>query len=94
MNLWLLILTVCVQLCSLQGYKILLFPVGLEDHQLYFIRLSEELVKRGHQVTFLIGDKKNVVPDIKVSAFFVHPNRTSGLKTQAGHCMGFWRRRS
>ena len=50
-----------------RGYKILLLPAGLETHQILFSRVGEELVKHGHNVTFLIGDKKTLIPDVKVN---------------------------
>ena len=50
-----------------EGYKILLLPSGIESHQMYFSRFGDELVKHGHRVTFLIGDKKAIIPDVQVS---------------------------
>ena len=58
-------------LSSLEGYKILLIPAGLDSHQIYFSRFGEELVKLGHHVTFVIGDKKNIIPEVQVRPGFI-----------------------
>ena len=67
MNLKIILVVFC-SFCFLpsSGYKILLLPSGLETHQIMFSRVGEHLVKHGHQVTFLIGDKKTQAPDLKV----------------------------
>ena len=67
MNLKIIFMVIC-SFCVLpsRGYNILLLPAGLETHQILFGRVGEELVKHGHKVTFLIGDKKTLVPDVKV----------------------------
>ena len=64
-----IILMVINSFCLLpsRGYNILLLPAGLETHQILFGRVGEDLVKHGHKVTFLIGDKKTLVPDVKVN---------------------------
>ena len=54
-------------LSLLEGHKILLLPSGIESHQIYFSRFGDELVKHGHHVTFLIGDKRTIIPDVQVS---------------------------
>ena len=55
----------------LEGYKILLLPLSIESHQIYFSRFGEELNKHGHHVTFLIGDKKSIIPEAWVIHLFI-----------------------
>ena len=57
-------------LSFLEGYRILLLPSSIESHQIYFSRFGDELIKHGHHVTFLIGNKKTIIPDVQVSLPF------------------------
>ncbi len=54
--------------CGVNGYRILLFPTGSESDQLIFTGLGQDLVRHGHDVTLLIGDKKVLIPELQVGA--------------------------
>ncbi len=70
MDIRTLVVCLIAMLSNIEAYRILLLPVHTQSHYVYFSRLGEELVKHGHHVTLVAGERHKLPSNVQACTRF------------------------